>query len=359
MTDLIVVPKTTEWQRLKALVLDSVSSPITKRVYNLGLDEFFAWYGAGAPARLHQGDRERLAGGAGGPRPRRGFDQRPNHRRPETGSRGGRQRAAGAGTGRRNRPREEREVDRRAHGELAVAEAGAGAAETRRTSPPRRGCATARSSPCCWAAGCGGPRWRRSRWGTSSSVMAAGASSTFSESMGACARCRCLQTQAFVVTARVASSPPMIQRGPKCRALRYRLTTLGITQQGAIQRLSRRVQWAPRIAGNSCEISAVWRQEGFWRPPWGTQPTRRIHVGCIGTGGRAQVLTKALAWIPGVEIAAVCDVWDENLSKGRQLAMPGAFDQQGLSHAAGQQRHRRRSSTTTLSIDRTQKAGYV
>ena len=45
MTDLIVVPQTTEWQRLKALVLDSVSSPITKRVYNLGLDEFFEWYG--------------------------------------------------------------------------------------------------------------------------------------------------------------------------------------------------------------------------------------------------------------------------------------------------------------------------
>ena len=32
MTDLIVVPQTTEWQWLKALVLDSVSSPITKRV---------------------------------------------------------------------------------------------------------------------------------------------------------------------------------------------------------------------------------------------------------------------------------------------------------------------------------------
>src|SRR5438477_9579043 len=45
MTDLIVVPQTENWQRLKALVLDSVSSPITKRVYNLGLDEFFAWYG--------------------------------------------------------------------------------------------------------------------------------------------------------------------------------------------------------------------------------------------------------------------------------------------------------------------------
>jgi site-specific recombinase XerD len=45
MNDLIVVPQATEWQRLKRLVLDSVSSPITRRVYNLGLDEFFEWYG--------------------------------------------------------------------------------------------------------------------------------------------------------------------------------------------------------------------------------------------------------------------------------------------------------------------------
>ena len=44
MTDLIAVPQTNAWQKVKALVLDSVSSPITKRVYNLGLDEFFAWY---------------------------------------------------------------------------------------------------------------------------------------------------------------------------------------------------------------------------------------------------------------------------------------------------------------------------
>ena len=44
MTDLIVVPQADQWRRLKALVLDSVSSPITKRVYNLGLDEFFAWF---------------------------------------------------------------------------------------------------------------------------------------------------------------------------------------------------------------------------------------------------------------------------------------------------------------------------
>jgi hypothetical protein len=45
MTDLIVVPQAAHWQRLKRLVLDSVSSPITRRVYNLGLDEFFEWFG--------------------------------------------------------------------------------------------------------------------------------------------------------------------------------------------------------------------------------------------------------------------------------------------------------------------------
>ena len=44
MNELTVVDKTTEWRRMKALVLDSVSSPITKRVYNMALDEFFSWY---------------------------------------------------------------------------------------------------------------------------------------------------------------------------------------------------------------------------------------------------------------------------------------------------------------------------
>src|SRR6202795_241153 len=44
MTELIVVEKIAEWQRLKARVLDSVSSPITRRVYNMALDEFVAWF---------------------------------------------------------------------------------------------------------------------------------------------------------------------------------------------------------------------------------------------------------------------------------------------------------------------------
>src|ERR1022692_2995980 len=45
MNALVVVSdKASEWSRLKALLLDSVSSPITRRVYNLGLDEFIAWF---------------------------------------------------------------------------------------------------------------------------------------------------------------------------------------------------------------------------------------------------------------------------------------------------------------------------
>src|SRR5260370_2026743 len=44
VNDLMVVEKLLEWQKLKALVLDSVSSPITRRVYNMALDEFIAWY---------------------------------------------------------------------------------------------------------------------------------------------------------------------------------------------------------------------------------------------------------------------------------------------------------------------------
>src|SRR5713101_2923094 len=44
MNDLIVVEKIAQWEKLKALVLDSVSSPITKRVYNMALDEFMQWF---------------------------------------------------------------------------------------------------------------------------------------------------------------------------------------------------------------------------------------------------------------------------------------------------------------------------
>jgi site-specific recombinase XerD len=44
MTDLIAIQKIAGWEKLKMLVLDSVSSPITKRVYNMALDEFLGWF---------------------------------------------------------------------------------------------------------------------------------------------------------------------------------------------------------------------------------------------------------------------------------------------------------------------------
>ena len=45
MNDLVLANRAADWRRLKALVLDSVSSPITRRVYNLALDEFIEWFG--------------------------------------------------------------------------------------------------------------------------------------------------------------------------------------------------------------------------------------------------------------------------------------------------------------------------
>jgi site-specific recombinase XerD len=44
MNELISIEKVAQWQKLKTLVLDSVSSPITKRVYNMALEEFMAWF---------------------------------------------------------------------------------------------------------------------------------------------------------------------------------------------------------------------------------------------------------------------------------------------------------------------------
>src|SRR5580692_8118571 len=44
MNELIAIEKIAQWEKLKILVLDSVSSPITKRVYNMALEEFLVWF---------------------------------------------------------------------------------------------------------------------------------------------------------------------------------------------------------------------------------------------------------------------------------------------------------------------------
>src|SRR5258706_5837412 len=44
MNDLVLAEKAADWTKLKTLVLDSVSSPITRRVYNMALNEFLDWF---------------------------------------------------------------------------------------------------------------------------------------------------------------------------------------------------------------------------------------------------------------------------------------------------------------------------
>ena len=79
MTDLAVVPQQTQWHKLKALVLDSVSSPITKRVYNLGLDEFFAWFRMEPRKGFTKATVSAWRVGFGNPRARLDLDQRADH----------------------------------------------------------------------------------------------------------------------------------------------------------------------------------------------------------------------------------------------------------------------------------------
>jgi hypothetical protein len=83
MTDLIPGSQQNQWLRLKGLVLDSVSSPITRRVYNLGLDEFFAWYTQEPRAVFTKATVAAWRVCAGGARPRGSLHQRKDHCRSE------------------------------------------------------------------------------------------------------------------------------------------------------------------------------------------------------------------------------------------------------------------------------------
>ncbi len=64
---------------------------------------------------------------------------------------------------------------------------------------------------------------------------------------------------------------------------------------------------------------------GYTATAKGFAANETITVGCIGTGGRCRKLMQSLATIPGVKIAAVCDIWDFHLAEGKKLAQPEAF----------------------------------
>jgi predicted dehydrogenase len=50
-----------------------------------------------------------------------------------------------------------------------------------------------------------------------------------------------------------------------------------------------------------------------------------LSVACLGTGGRCQQLMHSLVKVPGVKIAAVCDVYDVQLDRAKKLADPKAI----------------------------------
>ena len=64
---------------------------------------------------------------------------------------------------------------------------------------------------------------------------------------------------------------------------------------------------------------------GYSATARGYQANETLNIGCIGTGGRCQSLMKSLVKIPGIRIAAVCDVWDVRLEQARKMADPKAF----------------------------------
>jgi predicted dehydrogenase len=63
---------------------------------------------------------------------------------------------------------------------------------------------------------------------------------------------------------------------------------------------------------------------GYTATAKGAVKNERIQVGVIGAGGRAQRLMHELVKMPGVEITALCDIFDVNLAKARQIAPKAA-----------------------------------
>jgi len=64
---------------------------------------------------------------------------------------------------------------------------------------------------------------------------------------------------------------------------------------------------------------------GYAATARGYAANETLNIGLIGVGGRCRHLVSALVKIPGVRIAAVCDVWDVNLESARKSADPQAF----------------------------------
>ncbi|MBX7165215.1 MAG: Gfo/Idh/MocA family oxidoreductase [Pirellulales bacterium] len=76
-----------------------------------------------------------------------------------------------------------------------------------------------------------------------------------------------------------------------------------------------------RLGRSLAAVSAA----GYTATARGYTANETIRVAVIGAGGRAQHLLRAMQSLSGVSLVAVCDVWDEHLAKGRELATKDAF----------------------------------
>ena len=59
--------------------------------------------------------------------------------------------------------------------------------------------------------------------------------------------------------------------------------------------------------------AAAWRRSATLESASGYVANDTLNVACLGTGGRCMHLMKALVQVPGVRIAAVCDVYDARI----------------------------------------------
>ena len=162
MNELTLANQAANWHRLKALVLDSVSSPITRRVYNLGLDEFIAWYGQeprpGFTKATVNAWRMALEARGLGPISINVRITAVRKLAVEAADNGLLAPELAAGI---TRVKGAKSKGVRVGNWLSVRQA-----QTLLNAPDvstKKGCATARCWRSCWAAGCAGRKWRRLR----------------------------------------------------------------------------------------------------------------------------------------------------------------------------------------------------
>ena len=137
MTDLIAIQKIAGWEKLKTLVLDSVSSPITKRVYNMALNEFMEWFQQTPRSGFTKATVSAWPGIVGGAQARDVVYHHSDVGDPQIGCGGRRQRPARAGVGRRHQSGEERKMRGHPRGQLALGPPGSEPSQRTR----RRNCA--------------------------------------------------------------------------------------------------------------------------------------------------------------------------------------------------------------------------